>query len=338
MSSFDEIRAGMLKKYNVSSSAQTGNGQKNGSGTHGASSDDSEFYTIRKNLLDKYSEDKVEDRRKSVSDWVKRYNIVTKGISRDSAKSGNWYTRQAIDSYGSEINSLVREFDSIKEYADNNGLPNAFRYAKQLQEIQKAIQKEDSWYQKYRGSSVEDVDSYLSNMGEGEERNWLKDNRFDVYRSNADFGVISKNGLESYEAEKAAQISAQDKKSFGNILINALSGAGNPGTNSMTAASFQLASDKGYQQPREDWTEDQRSVYGYLYAKDKNRAAAYAQEVNDAYNAIAQGAETQKTADFATKHPFLATAGSIAGDAAGFGMADLTATMLEKIARGTITQ
>lgn len=339
MSSFDEIRAGLLKKYNVSPSTQTGNGPKNGSENQGVSSDDSDFYTIRKNLLDKYSEDKVEERRNSVSDWAKRYNIVMKGISRESDTSGSWYTRQAIDSYGSEIDSLVREYNDIKDYADRNGLPNAFRYAKQLQEIQKAIQKEDSWYQKYRGSSVEDVDSVLANMGEGEERDWLTANRYEVYRSNADFDILSKTGLESYEAEKAAQSGAQEtKKSFGDILIKALSGAGNPGQNSMTEASFQLASDKGYQQPREDWTEDQRSVYGYLYAQDKERAAAYAQEVNDAYNAQAQEAEAQKTADFALKHRVLSTAGSIAGNAAGFGMADITATMLEKIARGTVTQ
>lgn len=339
MSSFDEIRSGLLKKYNVSPSVADRSAKKDGGGSQIASSGNSEFDTVRKNLLEKYSDENVQKRRNAVSDWSKRYYDVINGVHSESAKSGNWYTRQAVEKYGSEIASLVREYDRMKDYADRKGLPNAFRYVKNLQEIQKSIQREDDWYQKYRGSGVEDVASSIANLGEGDERDWLTANRYEIYKSNPDFANVSMSGLKSYESEKIGQSGNQGgKKSFGDIFIKSLSGAGNPGSNSMTEASFQLASDKGYQQPREDWTDEQRSMYGYLYAQNKEKAAAYAQEVNDAYNAKAKEAEARKAADFATDHPVISTAGSVLGNAAGFGMADMTTTMLEKIARGTVSQ
>lgn len=133
MSSFDEIRNGLLKKYNVGAAGKTGSTNQQESGSQGTQASTSDFYAIRSNLLDKYSEEKTEERRKAVSDWASRYNNAMQGITNPNSKSGKWYTRSAIDSFGSDIDSLIRDYDSIKDYAGRLGIPNAQRYLKDLQ-------------------------------------------------------------------------------------------------------------------------------------------------------------------------------------------------------------
>lgn len=270
--------------------------------------------------------------------WSDRYKKL-----QDNLSGGSYSLDDAVD----EVNSLLRGYSGntgIRGYLDVQNVQDydsAYRNLLDIRnskEFQSAVRRKQ-YKSKYDGKSYSEIEDILSGLGDGEERDWLNANRFDIYKTSSDFGYLSKAGLDSFAADQAARNSSKEKKqSFGEIMVKALAGAGNPGTNAMTEASFQLATDKSYQQPREDWTADQRNVYGYLYAQNKEKAAEYAQSVNDAYNAAAQEEEAKKTAEFAKKHKVISTVGSVAGNASGLGMADLTATMLEKIARGTVTQ
>lgn len=120
MSSFDEIRSSLLKKYNVSAAGTSG-----GTNTQTAVTQEmqpntatSDFYTIRSNLLDKYSPEKTTERQNAVNDWATRFNNAMQGVSDYDQKRNGGFTRDASGGFSSEINALIADFDNIKDYAD----------------------------------------------------------------------------------------------------------------------------------------------------------------------------------------------------------------------------
>lgn len=108
MSSFSEIRSGLLKKYNVRSSDEEERKRTKSTTTVSAPDTTSDFYSIRENLLGKYSQENVTQRRQAVSDWTSRYNKVMENLSSGFGDSGKWKTGQDMDSMEVEIGSLLR--------------------------------------------------------------------------------------------------------------------------------------------------------------------------------------------------------------------------------------
>lgn len=190
MSSFDEIRSGLLKKYNVNATGKTGSTNKQSGSTQGTppQTDATDFQTIRRNLLDKYSVEKTTERQKTVASWGTRFNSTMERISNLS--SGSQRTRKNIDGLDSDINSLIRSYDTISEYADRMGIPNAQRYLKQLQEAQRQIKEfksqfksddEWNWYEKYNSQNSDSLQSVLDTLDDGDEKNWLQGYTNQVY-------------------------------------------------------------------------------------------------------------------------------------------------------------
>lgn len=164
MSSFSDIRSGLLKKYNVRSSDEEDRKETKSTTTVSAPDTTSDFYSIRENLLGKYSQENVTQRRQAVSDWTSRYNKVMENLSSGFGDSGQWKTGQDMDSMEVEIGSLLRDYEDIREYADRTGLPNAFRYANELKKLQEDMPQ----YRDYFGQwdSQEDYDTFLDEQRE----------------------------------------------------------------------------------------------------------------------------------------------------------------------------
>lgn len=335
MSSFNEVRSNLLKKYNVSAAGSTGSNQQSGNTTQTV---DTDFYTIRSKLLDKYSPDKVEDRQSAVSSWAERFDNAMQGISNSNSKSGNWYTRSAIDSFGQEIDSLIRDYDSIKDYAARLGIPNSQRYLKQLLEVQSQFQKENEWYEKYKGSGHNEVETALSAMVAGDERSWLEDNRYKVA---PDYEELYKLGLSNYRQDAKKTMEYADSyegklQNWINQMAEAPVQDANPQYYQMLQ---QYRNDTSYKEMDDRWSEEQRRDFGYLYAQDKQKAEEYAIALNEQLNAQEKDKQRQAVQEKATsgvKSGLKETGKAIAAGMLGIG--EYMNDVAEYAARGRITE
>lgn len=343
MSSFDEIRSGLLKKYNVSAAGTTGstNQTNTGSGkTASIQSDSSDFYTIRNNLLEKYSQEKTEGRRNAVSDWATRFNNVMTGITNPSSKSGDWYTRGAIDSFGSDIDTLIRDYDSIKDYAAGLGLPNAQRYLKQLQDVQNSIQRQSGWYEKYHGNSYDDINVALSQMEDSEERNWLEANRYEILRGNPDFAERSQLGWGIFAADREIRATAKEEESWFEAIGRYLGGVSDTtmALGDTGRMVNEMRRDTSYREPEDNWTDDQRNMYGYLYSIDPGAAATYAVSISENNRQSESEQKLAAVQEWATKNKVNASLGTVAAIAMmPLSLADTLNALTEYNARGTIS-
>ena len=159
MSSYEEMRNKLQKKYISSSSNTTGSTQAKGN-------TNSSYEEIRNNLQDKYSADNTQKRRSEVSSWIERYKTTLEGLSKYSERVNGRYTKDVGGGYGKEIEALIRDYDSIKDYADRNGLPNARRYVNELKKLQSTIRSGNEYM-----SQLENAEAYNKWKEDTEEIN-----------------------------------------------------------------------------------------------------------------------------------------------------------------------
>ena len=331
-----DFRSELLKKYNVGAAGKTGSPRQemHSPGVPYGQQQSTDYRTM---LLDKYSPEKTESRQKAVSDWATRFNNAMQGITNPSSKSGNWYTRSAIDSFGSDIDTLIRDYDSIKDYAGRLGLPNAQRYLKQLQEVQSQIQRENGWYQKYRGSGYSEVEAALSGMTAGDERSWLEDNRYDVYKTASDYQQRVQSGLNAFEASKPKDREEESWfEAIGRYLGKASDTTMALGDTGRMAQEYRK--DTTYKEPADNWTEDQRNTYGYLYSINPEAASDFAVKTSENYRRAENQQKLGAIQEWATKNGKNAAAGTVAAIAMmPLSLADTLNALTEYNARGTIS-
>ena len=119
-------------------------------GYPGGTEDNKKQYTsVRERLLSKTTEENIRSARKKVSNWADKYNTVMKGVSDYQSKLKGGYTKDASGGYAKAIDELVRDYDGIKSYANRMGLPNAQRYLKQLQQMQRGIRETNAYMSQF---------------------------------------------------------------------------------------------------------------------------------------------------------------------------------------------
>ena len=215
---FYAVRNRMLEKYNVGGGTSSKQSVEN---SVGKSSNNDEFMSVRQRLLEKYSEDNAQKNITSVYNWAKRFDSAVSRFSDYDKKRNGGYTQDASGGFGSEIDSLIQDFDSIRSYAGRFGLPNAQQYLKQLQQIKQYIgdtnatmskfSNEDEYntavrysgyYQKYNGQTYSQIQDALSKMEDGEEKEWLTKYAPQTM-SDRDFGVqAAQYNTDIYYAQK----------------------------------------------------------------------------------------------------------------------------------------
>lgn len=110
------------------------------------------------------------------------------------------------------------------------------------------------------------------------------------------------------------------------------------GVDPMTIASMSVAVDDSYKLPTDQWTQEEREIYGILYGTNREKADQFAIDTNNAYSRQEQQQQLAKVEQFADKHPILSTAFGDTAQALGLGMADFLTFGIEQFARGATTQ
>ena len=160
MSSFDGLLERAKKNYSDSFSRDF-NEPRSGSTqaavstpqrTVTTSSFDGLFERAKANYADSF---RSEEHRSTVVDWMDRYNRVVQGVSAYDKKRNGGYTQDASGGFGTEIDSLIAEFDNIKGYAADYGFMNSGNYLDQLKQLQNSIQGINGNF-----SQFEDEDAY----------------------------------------------------------------------------------------------------------------------------------------------------------------------------------
>lgn len=271
----------------------------------------------------------------SLENWIDRYNRTMNRIS--GSNTDRWYGIDAINRYGREVNDLVNQFDSIKDYAFVYGFQDTLPHYQNLKKIQEAINQESDWYEKYHGRGYADIDRILSGMDAGDERDWLEENQYDIYKSLADYQKRAQYGLEAFESSKPK--SAEEESWFDAVarylgkVSDTTMALGDTGR-----MSAEYRKDTKYKEPTDNWTEDQRNTYGYLYSINQEAASDFAVKTSENYRRAENQQKLGAVQEWATKNGVNASAGTVAAIAMmPLSLADTLNALTEYNARGTIS-
>jgi site-specific DNA-cytosine methylase len=214
--------------------------------------------------------------------------------------------------------------------------------------------------QKY--GSIDDLEKaiYEKKMAApSEEEQWLTAYQDELYKGDSNYMSKAASGYKSYEAQKIAEQEAKaqeeasktwwDKAADFIIDSNAFGPTtDNPTLDLMMDTRELYAEDTSYREPNDEWSTEEKNRFGYLWTEDKQKAYAYAEQVNNQIKEDKYNAQQQGISDLASKdvtgnffNPLgtsgkLGTLGAIAS--APFAMGDFMDNLIEYSARGTITQ
>ena len=200
--------------------------------------------------------------------------------------------------------------------------------------------QENTWKKKYQGKSYKELKSILDGIDkDSEEYKWLDAHKHELYAGASDFETGAKSGLSSYEAYKAAQAQDEEDKAWYEWIAETLGQAADttlPGAHIVQAVDA-YREDTSHMEPGENWTEEQRNTYGYLYSIDKAEADAYALSVNEGNNQQAQEEKRVAIEEWATKNGWNASAATIASVVAmPLSLADTMDYLAQMVGRGYI--
>ena len=214
--------------------------------------------------------------------------------------------------------------------------PDGSRYIKPY-----TVDPATGWKRKYQGKSYQELKSILDGMDQdSEEYKWLNTHRHELYTGAGDFEEGAERGLSAYEAYKAAIAKEEEDKSWWQWLGETL---GKTTDTTLPGAQFTQAveayrEDTSHLEPGENWTEDQKNTYWYLYNIDQKEAAEFAKNTNEYSNQQAQAEKRKAIEEWATKNGWNASAGTIASIVAmPLSLADTMDYLAQMIGRGYAT-
>lgn len=111
-----------------------------------------------------------------IIDWMDRYNRVMQGVSAYDKKRNGGFTRDASGGFGSEIDSLIADYDGIERYAADYGFRDAQKYLVQLKKLQNSIQGINDNF-----SQFEDEDAYNRYMEYWQDQEEKRNLDLDAY-------------------------------------------------------------------------------------------------------------------------------------------------------------
>ena len=112
----------------------------------------------------------------AIMDWMDRYNRVMQGVSSYEKKRNGGFTQDASGGFGSEIDSLIADYDGIERYAADYGFRDAQKYLVQLKKLQNSIQGINDNF-----SQFEDEDAYNRYMEYWQDQEEKRNLDLDAY-------------------------------------------------------------------------------------------------------------------------------------------------------------
>ena len=272
--------------------------------------------------MDQYKDYFNEDWMKSVRDTLTSAREQQKNVITGATKDNEYWS-----SFGNE--ELVKIFGSAEE---------AYKY----------YQRDDGYWKHYGSLTADEIIKTLNELEDGEEKDWLTHNQYDLYKNDPNYSSKAASGWESYEAAKAARQEEEDSKSWWEKLLGYF--ASTPADSTLPNAGLVDATnayrnDTSYKQPNDNWSEEQKNHFGYLYATQPGAIgpgvshSSYAAQVNDRINAIKRQEEQQAVQDWVGKNFGTGVAGTVGAVLTSpLGLADYLDNLVEYGARGFITQ
>ena len=272
---------------------------------------------------------------KRFNDWrflSNRYNNIWKYMLYNKGNIDSEYYSAVKDVTGklmSGINSVKDAFeeayDFYSQFETEDDYNTAGRY--------------NGYFQKYSKMAGQEIATALSNLGDGEERDWLNANLYSILKTTDDFDSVADAGWKSYtDEQKRQQVAAEQaaaahrarpwyEKLWDAVQQGVLASSQTSDTsviNTAAIAEAHRANDAMLRKPTDNWTEDHKLMYGYLREEVGEAAASeYAFYINNALNSEEEQKKMQQIKDWSTKNfgtGALATVGSII--TAPLGLAD----------------
>lgn len=253
------------------------------------------------------------------------------------------------------VNEVLSAFDKASK-VQSDILNNASGYSKYWSQWDSP----ESYKRYQKISSISDMSSeqikpYLTSDNpvayiddDGKEITWdslYKSKYYKEFTGKEDFADKSKSGYAAYEADIQAGIEREEaakKEEKWYEKIGRYLGDAGPDTTLPNAGFIQttndIRKDTSYMKPSNSWSQEQKDIYGYLYATDKGAAAEYAMYANEANNKASNEEKIAAIEKWSTKNGFtgtLATLGSIALQP--MSLVDSLGAMIEQGERGFVS-
>lgn len=132
--------------------------------------------------------------------------------------------------------------------------------------------------------------------------------RYSGYDQREGYSETAEKGLSQYERDRKATVEGQ----VNDIQRTTAEITGKDPTEYLEEKEIARYADPAtylrkstdYKEPTDEWTEEQKQLYGYLYATDREEADAYAIDLNSAYGAKKESEARKTTQEYATKNVF----------------------------------
>ena len=201
------------------------------------------------------------------------------------------------------------------------------------------------YQQKYNGKTYEEIQSAMGELEDGEEKDWLASYQYEAVKNDPDFESKGTTGWEKYlaarEAQQQRQKEARESESFWDKLGRWLGPTGAVDTSiplgNAPEITHNLSKDTSYLNPNDNWTEDQKAVYGYLYDGGFG-TAEYAQLTNEGNNQAENAEKIAAIEKWATQNGWTMAASTLGAIATmPLSLADTLSALTEYNARGFVS-
>ena len=303
----------------------------------------------RTGTLDDYYVTDSSDFLNTVSTQKANFDKEANAIISYLDEYGDYLGRDYADSVKNALGSAMQQQSEIIKYASgDNDFWAQFADQSKYYTVREEYLKEkraEGYKTKYSGQSYEDILAALGTLGDGEEKEWLSANKYDLVKSASDYADVSGAGWSAYLAdeEKKAQATAkaQDEEKWYEKIARWYGNAGY-GDTSLPINTGQviddLRNDTSSSYPSSSWSDEQKGIYGYLYSTNKTEAYNYANYTNEANSKAQNEEKITAIENWATKNGFNGTVATLASIALmPFSLADTMSALTEYNATGKIS-
>ena len=231
-----------------------------------------------------------------------------------SSTFGGWQDAETLKNTKSSLESMVGRLDAYKQYltgrADEDTLSQISSIHDDYSKVLEGFDQYTESYGKYSSA-----DAWNRVIKEAEAARELYE-----AAKNSEQG---KQGWEKYLSDQANSGKEATPLWQQMILRSFATSNDNPVNMAFNNAVYDYKNDDSYRMPTDDWTEDQKDIFGYLYMTSPARAFQYAEATNNSNNLAEEEEAIRKIAESATSN-FWAGAGHTVGSiaTAPFGLAD----------------
>ena len=260
---------------------------------------------------------------------------------KNGGKTGS--SKKIITNDGQEVQSFQEWKSKKQSKSDTVSSGGMIRINDSSEEDENELLSQ--WQKKYQGKGYDSLASSLLELEDGDEKDWLESYADTVKQEEWQALVATKpeDWLESSDYGLKAYQQDQEDASYDEQVQNWLNQMAEAPLQDATPQFYQTVQqyrqDTSYKEINDNWSEEQRRDFGYLYAQDPQEAEEYAITVNEQLNAQSKDEQRQAVQEKATSGVLSGMGETGKAIVAGMtGIADYSNDLAEYQARGRITE